>query len=137
MHLAWLTVNTWQVIVESATVNVHYLHQSHPGPSSCSKQAVGPAEASALWLEISPHCPLCTKGVMGWEAGALGSCPDSSHSLCWVECLWLFIHSLGSHPYFHSSLRNAQVGQEGKNDTDWVLNQLPRACREAKGRQKL
>lgn len=80
-HLLWLIINTWQVIGEVAMVNVYYLYLSHPGPSSWSKEAMGPAEASGLWVEVSAHCPLCTKGVLGWETGALGSCPGSSHSV--------------------------------------------------------
>lgn len=98
---------------------------------------MGLAEASALWLEVSPHCPLCTNGALGWEAGALGSCPGSNHSLFCIEFLWLFMHRLGSPPDLHSSLENAQIGQEGKTDVGWVLDQLPRACREARGRQIL
>lgn len=118
-------------------VNVYYLYLSHPGPSSWSKEAMGPAEASGLWVEVSAHCPLCAKRVLGWEKGALGSCPGSSHSLFWVEFLWLFIHRLGSPSGLHSSLGNAQIGQEGKKGMGWVLGQLLRACGEARDRHTL
>ena len=113
VHLAWLIVNTWQVIVEVAIVNVYYSHQSHPGHPSWSEEAMAPAKASGLWLEVSLDRPLWTEVVLGWEAGVLGSCLGSTYSMFWVEFLWIFIHSLGipRSPYLFRKYSCRPTGQ--------------------------